>query len=911
MNGYRVLLRLAPRHVRVQHAAEMEALFRERLAEARHRGRIAVSIAWLHAAHDVAMAFPRDWSGRWRRRGRVGAPAERGSIMIGSDVRYAWRALNHQRFGSAVVLAMLALGIGANVAVFTLINGLFLKPLPFRDPDRLVYINETAPRWNLEMTGITYADFAQWEKAQQAFEGIATFNRRSFNVATDDGADRLDGLSVSADFAKVLGIEPILGRMFTPEEDRPNGPNVALIGASLWQERFGGRTDVLAQTIRLNSRQFTIIGVLPQTTDFPGGVRLWTPHQGDPNSVYNYSVEGVGRLKPGITLAQGAADLLRAHQPIFDTRDKERVVSPLVRDLRQVLIGDYDTIVATLGGAVSLLLIIACANVAAMMLARALTRRREMGIRLAIGASRSRLLRQLLVENLILSAVGSVLGLVIGAWAIRLLLESIPDQAPRWASFALDARMVIFTLATCIITALLFGWAPALHAMNADLRSAVASDTAGSTPAIRGRRTLRALVMAEFALASLMFVCGGLLVRAYDRVKNVDAGFNPDGVMSFTVSLPGVRYSDDKARLSFFERLETRLRELPGVTTAGTISCAPISDCHWGLFYHAEGAAPRRPDDPNPIILNRIASPGYFQAMGIRLQRGRVFTDRDGREGTDQPGVIIVNETFAKTLWPDGRDPIGQRVRQGEKAPWLTVIGVVADVKHYGLERDVRPGAYLPLPRVVLSTMSVAVRTAGDPAALIPTARTIVRDMDPEVPIYGARTMSERIRLSLTLRAAYSWMLAVFAGIALLLALGGSYGVTSYLVSQRARELGIRVALGARRRDISRAVLQGSIAVIGVGLAIGMAAAIGAGRLLSALLFGVPPYDAVILAIAAAALGAAGFVANWLPARRASRVDPMIALRGDLGRAASSLAFGAADSSRAYAPRARAPHQPS
>jgi predicted permease len=630
-----------------------------------------------------------------------------------------------------------------------------------------------------------------------------------------------------------------------------------------------------------SSRQFTIIGVLPPSADFPGGVRLWTPQQGDPNSVDSYSLEGAGRLKPGVTVSQGAADLLRAHQPIFDTRDKEKVVSPLVRDLRQHLIGDYDTIVSTLGAAVSLLLIVACANVAAMMLARALTRRREMGIRLAIGASRTRLLRQLLVENLILSAVGGVLGLVIGNWAIQLLLESLPDQAPGWASFALDARMVIFTLGTSIVTALLFGWAPALHAMNADLRSAVASDTAGSTPAMHGRRTLRALVVAEFALASLMFVCGGLLVRAYDRVKHVDPGFDSNGVITFTVSLPAVSYADNKARLSFFERLETRLRELPGVTNAGTVSCAPISNCHWGVFYHADGAAPRRPDEPNPVVLNRVASPGYFQSMGIRLQRGRVFTDQDGREGADQPSVIIVNETFAKTLWPDGRDPIGQRVRQGVEAPWLTVVGVVADVKHYGLERDMRPGVYLPLPRIVLSTMSFAVKAAGDPATLIPTARTIVRDMDPELPIYNARTMNERMRLSLTLRAAYSWMLAVFAGIALLLALGGSYGVTSYLVSQRTRELGIRVALGARRRDISRAVLKGSIAIIGIGVAIGFTGAIGAGRLLSSLLFGVPPHDALILTIAVAALGASGFLANWLPARRASRVEPMISLRAD------------------------------
>jgi predicted permease len=556
-------------------------------------------------------------------------------------------------------------------------------------------------------------------------------------------------------------------------------------------------------------------------------------------------------------------------------------VTPLVRDLRAHLTGRFETIVSTLSAAVSLLLIVACANVAAVMLARALARRREMGIRLAVGASRMRLLRQLLVENLILSVIGGALGLVVGHWAIQLLVEAIPTEAPQWADFSLDARMVVFTLATSVVTAVLFGWAPALHAMNADLRGAVASATAGSTPAIRGRRTLRALVIAEFALASLMFVCGGLLVRAYDRVRNVDPGFDPNGVLSLTVSLPGVTYTDNPARLGFYQRLESRLRALPGVTNAGAISCAPMSDCHWGVFYYAEGAPARGPNDPNPIILNRLASAGYFDTMGIRLKRGRFFTEQDGREGADNASVIIVNETFARTLWPDGTDPIGQRVRGGPKAPWLTVVGLVADVKHYGLERDVRPGVYLPLPRIPVSTMSFAVKTQGGVAQLLPTVRAVVREMNPELPVYNARTMEERLSANMTFRAAYSWMLGVFAAVALLLALGGSYGVTSYLVSQRTRELGIRVALGAQRADISRTVLKSSLGVVFVGVLIGIAGAIGAGRYLSSLLFGVPPYDTLILGIAAASLAASGFLANWLPARRAARVDPMISLRAD------------------------------
>jgi predicted permease len=808
-------------------------------------------------------------------------PPERQAVMFGSDLHYAWRSLTHQRFASGLVIAMLALGIGANVAVFTLINGLFLRPFPFPEADRLVYINETAPRWNLEMTGITYADFAEWQKGQQAFEAIAAWANRSFNVAGESGADRIDGAAVTADFARVLGIEPLLGRMFTAEEDRPNGPLVTLIGEALWRERFGGRADVLGQTLRLNARQFTIIGVLPRAAQFPGRVRLWIPMQGNPASTDNYSFDGLGRRKPGITVEQATADLLRAHQPIFDSRDRDRVVSPFARDLREQFTSDFATIISTLSAAVTLLLIVACANVAAIMLARALARRRDIGIRLAVGAGRTRLLRQLLVENVVLSVLGGAIGLLIGYWAIQLLVRALPDRAPAWATFELDLRMVVFTMATCTVTALLFGWAPALHAMKGDVRGAVASATAGATPAIHGRRTLRALVVAEFALASLMFVCGGLFLRAYDRVRHVDPGFNPDGVLTFSVALPGAKYTNNEMRLAFYSRLEERLQALPGVANAGLITCAPLSDCHWGVFYQAEGAPPRRPDDPNPVVLNRLASAGYFAAMGIRLAQGRFFDEGDGREGPDNASVIIVNDTFARTLWPGGANPIGRRVRQGEKAPWLTVVGVVEDVKHYGLERPMRPGVYQPLPRIALSTMTVALRTAGDAAALASSVRAVVQEMDPELPTFNMRTMDERLARSLSLRVAYSWTLGVFATIALVLALGGAYGVTSYLVSQRSRELGIRVALGAAGKDISRAVLANSLRVVSIGVVLGVAGAVGAGRWLASLLFGVPPYDAVILAIAVVSLFALGTLANWLPARRAARIDPMVSLRAE------------------------------
>ncbi|HYE85488.1 MAG TPA: ABC transporter permease [Vicinamibacterales bacterium] len=887
--GYRLLLRLAPRRLRERHGREMEAVFCDHLARARHRGRVAAAVVWCHAAADIASSIPRELVHQWRRRGRVGLPPERRSMMIGSDLRYAWRSLNHQRFGSLLVIGMLALGIGSTVAVFSLVNGLFLRPFPFPEPERLVYVNEAAPKWNLEITGINYHDYAQWRRDQRVFEAIALYDPRSFNLATEGGADRMEGASVTMDFMKVLGLQPVIGRMFTQEEDSPKGPLVTLIGEAVWRERFGARPDVLGKELKLNSRTYTIIGVLPKAAEFPGGVRLWVPMQGNPNvHEQNYTYEGLARLKPGVTLEQANADLVRTQQVIFDTRDKERVVTPFARDLRAHFTRDFGTVASTLGAAVSLLLIVACANVAALMLARALSRRREIGIRLAVGAGRGRLLRQLLVENIMLSIAGGAAGLAIGQWAISLLVTALPEQAPSWTTFTLDGRTIFFTIGTSVMTAILFGWAPALHAMNHDVRGAMATAIAGSTAPVRGRRTLWALVIAEFALASLMFVCGGLLVRAYDRVRSTDPGFDPSNVLTFTVAVPAVKTPDDASALAYRNRLVERMRQIAGVTEVGLVSCAPVSNCHWGTFYTAENAPPRGPNDPNPVILNRVASPEYFSAMGLRLKEGRFFNSSDGAGGRDQDGTIIVNESFVNTTWPGAASAVGKRLYQGSAPPtngrpirWLTVVGVTEDVKHYGLERPARPGVYLPLQVYPCNASTVVLKIAGDPASVAPAVQAAVREVDPEIPAYNMRTMDERLALSRSLRAAYSWMLGVFAVMALLLALGGSYGVTSYLVSQRTRELGIRVALGAKRGDISSAVLKGSVAVVSLGVAIGVAGGVGAGRLLASLLFGVPPYDVMILAMATVALLATGLVANWLPARRAARVDPMVSLRAD------------------------------
>jgi predicted permease len=878
---YRLWLRLLPRRLARAHRREMEAMFCDQLARARKRSRLAAGRVWFGAAADIAVAWPREL--RYRSRlPRSASQPRTGAIMIGADIRYALRSLSRQKTATTLVCAMLALGIAANVAVFSLVNGLFLRPFPFPQSDRLVFINERAPRWNLDVTGVNFPDFHQWRTTQQLFDGLAVWVQRNVNLADEATAERIAAAAVSYEFADVLGVQPLIGRMFTAEEDKPNGDTVTVLSHALWQQRFGGDTTVLGRTLKLNGRPHTIIGVMPATADaYPGGMRLWVPLQGDPaQQGQSYSFNAIGRMKAGVSVEQAEADLLRAHQPIFDAHDQERMVTPFVLPLREINVRDFRTAATTLTIAVALLLAVACANVAAIMLARALSRRREMGIRVALGANRWRLVRQLFVENLVLSIAGGAVGLALGHWAILSLLDLLPEGAPPWARFGLDARVMAFAVLTSVTTVLLFGWAPVLHAIRGDLHSAMSNVSNAALATASGGRTLRLIVGAEFALATVLVIGGGLLLRAYDRVRDVDPGFTPDGVLTFTVSLPAAAYPSE-ARLPFWDRLEQRMSALPGVQEVGLVNCPPFG-CHQGSFFVAEGAATRGATDINPVVINRFASSTYFEAMGIRLRDGRFFDARDGRGGPDQERIVIINETFAREFFPGLDDPVGRRIRANDpSAPWNRIVGVVADVKHYGLERPMRPGVYWPLPQFTPATLAVALKTAGDPETIVASARMTMRELDPELPLFDVRTMDAALQRTLAVRSTYSWFLAVFALTALALALGGAYGVSSYLVTQRAREIGIRVALGARRADIVRGVLRATFTVCVFGIVAGIAAAFGAGRLLEGLLFGVNPWDAWTLLISLAMLVTVAVAANVLPARRAARVDPMTSLRAE------------------------------
>ncbi len=885
---YRFLLRVGPPYLRERHGAEMEEVFADALRTARAEG-AQPAVIWIRAALDLVSAR----LASVRRPSRPMNPVDEGRhSMVSSDLRYALRAIARQKLGTGLVVGMLSLGIAANVAVFSLVNGIFLRPFPLPDPDRVVYFNETAPKWNLDITGINYADFVVWRQGQHAFQALGVYQANRFNLVTNGRAERIPGLQVTYDFADALGVKPILGRTFTPEEDKPHGPNVVVIGEGLWRERFGGDRDVLGKTLRLDGRPYTIVGVIPAAADFPDEARLWVPLAQDPTPPGgSYNFEGIGRLKPGVTAADANRDLLRAHQPVFDKYDKDRIVSPFVKPLREQLVHDFRSIAKTLLGAVGLLLLVACANVASIMLARSLARRREMGIRLALGASRTRLLRQLLLENLVLGAIGCGVGLLVGSWAVRLLVESVPDEVPHWTTFTTDWRVLLFAVATVLATVVVFGWAPALHAIGGDLRSAVHDVSKGATGSRRSRRTLGLLVGAEFAMAALLLTCGGLLFRAFDRVRSVDPGFRTDHLLTFVVPLPEAKYDSLDKRLAFWNSLDEQLAALPGVESAGLITCAPFG-CHWGSFFRIEGEAPPAPGASRPVTLYLYASASYFKTAGIRLREGRVFDEHDGRAYHDGVApAVVINETFAHTFFPDGRNPIGRRIKfNDDRLPWMTVVGLTADVKHYGLERPMRPGIYLPLPTIApadktnsnlppLGGLVGLVRTSGDPLAEIGSVRALLGRIDPEIPLFRPQSMEETIRRSLSVRAVYSWMLGVFAGLALILAVGGAYGVATYLVTQRTREIGIRVALGAQTSDILRSVAGTGLAVVAAGVAIGVAGAFGAARLLQDLLFGVSARDGALIGTVTGVLAVTALVANALPARRAARIDPMNTLR--------------------------------
>lgn len=871
--AYRLLLRLLPRPLREAHGDEMAASIAHELTLARRRGRIAWYTVWLAAAWDVLRHAPRE---HWRRRHQ--RPRERSMSSLPADLRFAVRAFARQKGSTALILLTLVLAVAANVAVFVLLDGLFFRPFPFPDAGRLVYLNERAPKWNLEYVGINYPDYVQWRDHTSTIEAMALLMGTSVNVSDGATAERLPAAQITWNLPATLGVKPILGRTFTADEDGPRPRKVVLIDEGLWRSRFAGATDVIGKTLRLNSEGYTIVGVMPATMAFPDAARLWMPYGGDPNqSGQSYAGDGFARLKPGVTLDQARADLLRANAAVWAEHDTAHVVSPRLDALRDRFVGSFEVMGKALGAGVLLVLLIACADIAGAMLARSVFRQNELGIRLALGANGGRLVRQLLTESAVLSVAAGVLGTLLGWRVVRALVTAAADELPHWARFSLDWRAAAFAVGTVLATVLLFGLVPALQARRVDVRTSLATGGTRTSGSVPQRRLLDALVVVEVSLATVLLVGGGLLIRGYHNLVRVQPGFRIDNVADFGVVLPAVKY-DAVHQHAFYARVLERLRSIPGVIDAGGITCPPLT-CHWGYFMDAEhAAATRDANAPDPVILTRVATAGYFAAVGTELLHGRYFGASEGDSLGFMP--LVVNESFAQRFWTTSEAAVGQRVKfRGSGQRWFTVVGVTKDVRHYGLDEPPRPGIYVPISLWgELDALRFVVHTSLSPVALFPALQRAVRQLDPELPVYQMQTMRAAVSRSLTARRTVVSALAAFAAVALVLAISGIYAVVSYSVGRRRHELGIRMALGAQRSHVLGLVVGHGVRLVVTGLLLGVPAAYLAARVLSSLLIAITPRDAVTYAVVVGLLALTGVVAAFVPARRAAGVAPSEAL---------------------------------
>jgi predicted permease len=800
------------------------------------------------------------------------------------------RTLGKSKGFTAVAVLTLALGIGANTAIFSVVNGLLLRPLPYADSERLAIIWTHSPGANVAQDWPSPGQFSAVKATATAFEDLALAQGTSLNLAGESGAERIGAVRTTSNMFALLGARPALGRVFLPEEDAPGRPRTVVLSHGLWQRRFGSDPNVVGRALTLNGESYEIVGVMPP--DFQLGyevmptvgavqqadVLLPLPlsaermaRQGDEN--YNI----VGRLKPGATFEQAQAELNLAArnlaQQFPEDYPQSRAFSFSVRPLLEQVVGDVRPALLVLLGAVAFVLLIACANVANLLLARAAVREKEMAVRTAIGAGRWRIVRQLLTESVALSFVGGALGLLVAFWGLDALRALSPGNIPRLQNVALDGRVLLFTSAVTTLTGVLFGLAPALRGSRVNLGETL-KEGGRALAGGGGQRLRNALVVAEVALSLVLLVGAGLLIRSFMRVQQVEPGFDARGVTSLRLSVGGTGYQGERSS-EFYRQLLERARSLPGVESAGLATILPLGGgIGWGGVT-IEGYVPAGGQDAIQADY-RVAGVGYFETMRVPLKSGRYFDERDTKESTP---AAIIDENMARTYWP-GADPVGRRLKTGDDdAPWLTVVGVVGGVKQYALDTDSRVTVYLPHGQNPAGTMYLVARTPGDAEALAPALVREARAIEPNVAVFDVKTMEGRLSESLARRRFAMLALGLFALVAMLLAAVGIYGVTSYSVAQRTREIGVRVALGASRRDVLGLVLRRGMLLALVGIGVGLAGAFALTRLMASLLFGVSAADPLTYAAIALLLGTAALLACYVPARRATKVDPMIALR--------------------------------
>jgi putative ABC transport system permease protein len=802
------------------------------------------------------------------------------------DVAYAARILRRSPGFTLTAVLTLALGIGANTAIFSVVNATLLRPLAFPHPERIVVLQNQYKALGQDSASASVADYVDYRKQRHLFSEVAAVNTDDFNLTGVDRPERLQCGEATSGLFAVLGIQPILGRVFTYEEDQPGRNQVVLLTEGLWKRRFGGDPSVLGRTIHLNGKPYTVVGIVPSILQWFAPLDAWiptgfTPAQMSAAERTNQFLFILARLQPGVSIERarvGMAAFGRALAKNFpDFYPPSTGWAIRVDSLNDLLIGDVRGALLVLLAAVGFVLLIACANVANLSIARAAGRMRELSIRAALGAAKGRIARQLLTESVMLGLLGGAAGMLLGSWGVALLVKSGPQQLPRLDEVSIDGRVLAFTAAIALLTGVLFGLAPVMQVATGNLHDLLKLGARGTAGSLRRHRTRSALVIVEVAISLVLLVAAGLLLRSFASVAKVDPGFRAQNVLTFGVSLPPARYSTQAQTSGFFHALLDRLATLPGVSTAGAVNPLPFSGSNSSGSFNVEGyAVPHGGAAPHAD--QRVVSPGYFMAMGISLRRGRLAADSD-RQGA--PLAVVVDEALAQEYFK-GQDPIGQHLRGGDGGGWATVIGIVGHVQHNALDNRQRKATlYWPYLQKPAQSMQVVLHTAGDPIALTNGIQWEVSSLDKDVPVFDVKTMDQRVAASLANRRFAAWLLAVFSFIALLLAAVGLYGVMAQSVLQRSREIGVRMALGAQSADVLRMILrQGAILVVG-GLIAGTVAALGLTSLMKSLLFAVKPTDPLTFATVAALLAIVALAATYLPARRATRLDPVNALRDE------------------------------
>ncbi len=795
------------------------------------------------------------------------------------DLRYGARMLLKNPGFTSIAVITLALGIGANASIFSVVNAVLLRPLPFKEPERLIMIRETKLPQFPEFS-VSPGNFLDWKRRNTVFERLVALNTPSFNLIGSGDPEQISGMRVTEGFFAMLGAKPALGRDFLPEEDQPGRNNVVVLSHGFWQRRFGGDPKIIDQTITLSGRIYTVIGVMPATFSFGGSeTALWTPMGFTSDDAQNHGghfLSAIGQLKPGATLEQARSEMSAiAGQLAQEYPDANAGWNVKLMPLQEFIVRSVETALLVLLGAVAFVLLIACANVANLLLARAAGREKEIAIRTALGAGRARIVRQLLTESALLALAGGVAGLLLAKWGTDLLLKLAPQNLPRMSDVSLDGRALAFTAAVTLLTGLIFGLVPALQASKPNLTETI-KDAGGRGSTEGGRRQFirGSLVVLEMASALLLLVGAGLLIKSFWRLQRIDPGFNPNNALTAAVSLPSRKYPEENQRSAFFQQLLEKVRALPGVQAAGASNVVPLGG-DYVLGFVIEGRPPLPPGAGQSTNYYAVSA-DYFKAMGIPLLRGRVFTEQDTRNSTR---VAVISDSMAKRVFPN-EDPIGKRIHvTNGPTVFREIVGIVGDVKHYGLDQDTTLQTYEPYTQQPFSFMTLVVRTAGDPTNLTSAIRNQVLSIDKEQPVAGVRTLEQRVSTSIAQQRFSMLLLGVFAAVAMVLAAVGIYGVLSYAAAQRTHEIGVRMALGARAGDVLKMVIGQGMKLALAGVALGSGAALALTQLMKRLLFGVTAADPMTYVVIALSLTLVALFACWIPARRAAKVDPMVALR--------------------------------